>query len=383
MEKTTMKELDDEMTSLKASVKTDMDNCIQLKNELTQLSDALKEIVDKSKAELLFVASKKCLEKIKHSETYLKENSVQIKSSLTFQANRDIQQYLSKLSGLGRILVCTQAVPLHDDPDQIFTVQGGSLKSLLTASFSEEIFYISAVCVLTNDQILVADRAEKKVNLLNHQYQVVGHCNVNGYPFDICQITPSEVAVAVDKDKTNEVQFISVNDGLLSNGTTFQLEHKCIGIAYNLQDMYLSSGTALYKYSMQGDMLEKLYEDTSALKTVNKCAVSPSGDKIFVTNYYHDKVLTLATDGTVLHTFTDPDLKRPRGIHVTAQGQVLVCGYASNTILQLDGEGNKKLATLATKRDGLDDPLSVYFNRSTATIIVGQFSNNILVFKVK
>ncbi|KAH3750233.1 hypothetical protein DPMN_184752 [Dreissena polymorpha] len=84
--------------------------------------------------------------------------------------------------------------------------------------------------------------------------------------------------------------------------------------------------------------------------------MSPSGDKIFVTNYDRDKVITLARDGTVLCTFTDPDLKLPSGIHVTALGKVLVCGGSSNTILQLDGERKKKLATLATRSDGLNKP---------------------------
>ncbi|KAH3718034.1 hypothetical protein DPMN_060832 [Dreissena polymorpha] len=103
-------------------------------------------------------------------------------------------------------------------------------------------------------------------------------------------------------------------------------------------------------------------------------------DKIFITNNSHHKVLTLARDGTVLQTFTDPDLQNLAGIHVTALGQVLVCGASSSTIIQLDGEGKKKLATLATKRDRLDEPNSVFYNRSTASIIVGQWSS-ILVLR--
>ncbi|KAH3716664.1 hypothetical protein DPMN_059390 [Dreissena polymorpha] len=84
--------------------------------------------------------------------------------------------------------------------------------------------------------------------------------------------------------------------------------------------------------------------------------------------------------------FTDPDLQAPRGIHVTDLGQVLVCGGSSHTILQLDGEGKKKLATLATEWDGLCFPESFCYNRSTASIIVAQYlilGNKILVFKVK
>ena len=112
--------------------------------------------------------------------------------------------------------------------------------------------------------------------------------------------------------------------------------------------------------------------------------MSPSGDKIFVTNLSHHKVLSLATDGTVLHNFTNRDLREPNGIHVTDLGQVLVCGGSSKTIFQLDGEGKEKLATLVSQRDGLAYPLSVYFNRSTASIIEGQrLRNKIEVFKVK
>ncbi|KAH3749949.1 hypothetical protein DPMN_184465 [Dreissena polymorpha] len=117
---------------------------------------------------------------------------------------------------------------------------------------------------------------------------------------------------------------------------------------------------------------------------VSNCAVSPSGDTLFFTNNSHHKVLSLARDGTVHHTFTDPDLQFTAGIHVTAQGQVLVCGGVSHTIIQLDGKGKKKLATLATRKDGLCYPHAVCYNRSTVSIIVGQSGcNRILAFPVK
>ncbi|XP_052211973.1 uncharacterized protein LOC127831032 isoform X1 [Dreissena polymorpha] len=380
IEKNTMKELDDKLTNLKASVKTDTDNCSKLKNDLEQLSGAIHDVVDKGKVELSFIASKKCLEKMYHSVTYLKENSVQVESSLTFQADSDVQQYLSKLSGLGGFVLSTKALSvLHQA--FCFTVQGKSEYNVSIPSDSDRSCRITAICVLTDDEILVADEANKRVKLLNHQYQVVGHCDLTGYPIDMCQMTQNEVAVAVNTYDTHEVLFVSVKNGQLVMGRKLQFQHNCYGIAHDLQDLYLTSGTALYKYSMKGALLKKLYEDRSCKFTVDRCAVSPSGEKIFVTNKSHSKVLTLARDGTVLHTF--PDLQNPTGIHVTDLGQVLVCEFSASEILQLDGEGKKKLATLATKKDGLDNTLSVCFQRSTASLIVGQaLSKNIVVFKV-
>ncbi|KAH3852942.1 hypothetical protein DPMN_095463 [Dreissena polymorpha] len=71
------------------------------------------------------------------------------------------------------------------------------------------------------------------------------------------------------------------------------------------------------------------------------------------------------------------------GVHVTPAGQVLVCGYNSNTILQIDSQGSRKLATLATERDGLQNPRSVCYNSNTDSMIVGKEVNNkILVYKV-
>ncbi|KAH3750231.1 hypothetical protein DPMN_184750 [Dreissena polymorpha] len=262
MEKTTLKELEDKMMSLKASVNTNAENCSKLQTELKQLSDAIHDIVDKSKAELSFIASKKCLEKINQSETYLIENLVRVESSLTFQADSDFQQHLSTLSGLGRIVVCTQAVPLPGAPNKVFDVQGKSEYNVNIPSDAEERFDIRAICVLSNDQILVADHENKRVKLLDHQYQVVGHCDLNACPTDMCLITPSEVAVSVFGNKTHGAQFVSMNDGRLVKGRKLKFKHPCYGIANNQQDLYITSGTALYKYSMSGDLLNKLYEDT-------------------------------------------------------------------------------------------------------------------------
>ncbi|KAH3718053.1 hypothetical protein DPMN_060851 [Dreissena polymorpha] len=263
-----MKELDDKLASLKASVKTDADNCSKLKNELKQLNDAIHDIVDKSNAELTFIASKKCMEKIKLSETYLKQNSFQVESSLTFQADRDFQQYLSKLSGLGKIVLSTKETLVLVDPDQALTVQEKSEYNVSLQSDSDNC-YIDAICVLSEDQILVANNDNKRVKLLNHQYQVVDHYDLNSYPWDMCKITPSEVAVTVDDTWTHEVQFVSVNGGQLVKGRMLQFQHDCFGIAHIMQDLYLTSRTALYKYSMKGALLTKLYEDTSDKLTGN------------------------------------------------------------------------------------------------------------------
>ncbi|KAH3737252.1 hypothetical protein DPMN_043835 [Dreissena polymorpha] len=81
--------------------------------------------------------------------------------------------------------------------------------------------------------------------------------------------------------------------------------------------------------------------------------------------------------------FEDPELPLPRVLHVTPAGQLLVSGWLSGTIIQVDSEG-KRLATLTTKSNEVCKPLSVCYSRHTSPIFVGQEENDkILVFRVE
>ncbi|KAH3750156.1 hypothetical protein DPMN_184674 [Dreissena polymorpha] len=124
------------------------------------------------------------------------------------------------------------------------------------------------------------------------------------------------------------------------------------------------------------ERIKSLYEDTGGGITVDRCALSLDGDWIYVTNFAQNKLITLATDGTLISTFTDPELVGPKGVHVTPTGQVLVCGISSHTVIQVDRDGKKKMATLASEKNGISYPMSICYNTKRRHIIVGAYANN-------
>ncbi|KAH3780746.1 hypothetical protein DPMN_158568 [Dreissena polymorpha] len=335
-----LNEMKDEVISIKGSVTSSIHKCTTLHNDLSQFHELVQKIGDNK--ELCLIASIKC----KHI----------------------IQQALTLLGKSGKA----------------FNIQRKSVHNVRIPSDSYECS-IEGICVLTDGQVLVRDSKNKRIKLLNQQYQVVNHWDVTAGPWDICLITSSEVAVAVnDHDsKIHEVQFITVNQGKLVSGRKFQLQHECTCITHHQGDLFVTSGKELYKYSLNGKQLCRLYQDRSADLPVYKCAVSLTGDRLYITSYRQDKLLTLARDGTLLATYTDPALQWPYGLHVTPAGQVLVCGWRSHTVLQVDREGKSKLATLATEEDGVRWPQSVCYSSITSSIIVGQDRDNILVFRVE
>ncbi|XP_052259906.1 uncharacterized protein LOC127864276 [Dreissena polymorpha] len=337
-EKSTVKEKKEELKLKQAPLMSVRNSCVRLHDELLQLHYAIQKVLGRH--ELSFIARKKCQEKIQQSDTFTKENF----------------------------------------PNYVFSVNGKTVHNVKMPSDSDTC-WIEAVCALPDGQVLVADSNNYTVKLLNQQYQVVSHWDATYYIGDMCQITPSEVAVAMNKNASNihEVQFISVTQSQLAPGRKLELQHTCRGIAHHQGDLYICSRTALYKYTLSGKKVCRLYED----KSVYKCAVSPTGDRLYITNHWQDKLLTLARDGTLLAIYTDPAREWPTGLHVTPAGQVLVCVGWPHTVLQVGWEGKSKLATLATQKDGLRSPRSVCYSSTTSSIIVGQSLDNILVFRVE
>ncbi|KAH3895018.1 hypothetical protein DPMN_019178, partial [Dreissena polymorpha] len=152
---------------------------------------------------------------------------------------------------------------VQGNPDKVFTVQWKSTHNVRIPSDSATCL-INAICVLPDGKVLVADYRNKKVKLLDQQYQVFSHCGVTDYVKDMCLITPSEVAVAVSDDSTKtEVQFITVTQSKLVSGRKFRLQHKCTGIAHYQGDLFICSGEELFKYTLSGKQVCRLNESIS------------------------------------------------------------------------------------------------------------------------
>ncbi|KAH3796777.1 hypothetical protein DPMN_150348 [Dreissena polymorpha] len=205
--KNTLDETKRSLKSLKAYLKASVETCIRQQNELKTLNELLLYSSDKNKKKLCFIAVRKSMKKTEHVESNMNENCVKIEYSVLYQTLKtteqyifkfscvarsvesektynDIEQYLSRLSSLVRI-VCS---------NHVFTVIEKSEHNLRIPSNQDKLT-ISAICALPDRQILVLDSYHKNVKLLNQHYQVVSQCSVAGDPREMCQITPSEVAL--------------------------------------------------------------------------------------------------------------------------------------------------------------------------------------------
>ena len=110
---------------------------------------------------------------------------------------------------------------------------------------------------------------------------------------------------------------------------------------------------------------------------------SPDGTRIFISNTGHQTLTTLVLDGTVLHTFTDLEMRQPTALHVSPPGHVFV-GCNDGAVIQVSSNCTRKLTTIAGSEDTRKWIRSLCYNTNTGDRVVGFPSGRtIAVIKLK
>ncbi|XP_052778521.1 uncharacterized protein LOC128215961 [Mya arenaria] len=386
MEKTTVQELDRLVADQELSIKKDMEYCTQMHDELKSIMDDIQSRGSSGEPPL-YIGFRKCEEKIKQASKILQNMSIVVKYKITFRKENGIEDNLSSMKTFGELkesnVFGKQPLIVLFPRDHVFATQGYKEYSV-KMSLDKNKCSIAGLCELPGGEIIISDRKNCKVKLLDQEYRILDHCDVPEQPFDVCNIGLNGVAVCVNKDDDRgELHFINITKGKLVTARKLCFTHRCYSVAHHGNNLYISSDTALYVYTMKGQLKKKLYEDNSGDDTVQRIAISKDGETIYITNFSNHHLITLDNLGNKLATFTDSDLREPYGVHVTTAGHVFVCCYDSDTVLQIDKDGKKKLAILARKQDGVFGPRALYFSSRTSSLSVCGLNDKLLVINRK
>ncbi|XP_052778823.1 uncharacterized protein LOC128216895 [Mya arenaria] len=385
MEKTTVQELDRLVADQELSIKKDMESCTQMHDELKNIIDDIQS-KDSSGEPPLYIGFKKCEEKIKQAKEILQNMSSIVKYDLTFGKHNGIEDNLSSMKTFGELnesnVFGAQPRSSLFPRDHVFATEGYKEYNVNMSSDRYDCD-IEGICELPGGEVVITDGTNKKVKLLDQEYRVVDHCDVPEYPYDVCHIGGNEVALCVNNDDRHELHFINITKGKLVTTRKLSFSHKCYGAAHHGNNLYISSLTALYVYTMTGKQVKKLYEDKTGGDTVKRFAISNDGKTIYITIHSNNQLITLDNLGNKLATFTDPDLRGPWEVHVTTAGHVFVCCYFSHTVLQVDKDGKTKLATLAGGQDGVHYPQALFFSSRASSLVVAGEKGTLLVLNVR
>ncbi|XP_052782209.1 uncharacterized protein LOC128218556 isoform X2 [Mya arenaria] len=386
IEKTTLQDLDGIIAKLEKNIKKDIETCDKMTIELQNMIAAF-QTKSKSSESKSYIAYRKSQEMISQANDHLHSISTIECYNVTFQANNLIEEILSSIKTFGAIEEQTVTIkqrkdPLSD-PNHVFSVEEYKEYNVKTSDDKCQCV-IRGVCELPSGEFVIADLNNCKVKLVDREYRMLDHCDVPGNPWDVCHIDGNEVAVCINSVNSDSrgLYFINATNGNFITTRKLSFTRRCYAAAHHGGHLYISSGNALYVYTMSGKKVKKLYEGKSGGFTVQTCAISNDGKTIYITNNSKHQLITLDNKGNKLALLADLDMEEPTGVHVRAAGHVFVCCEGSNTVLQVDKDGKKKLTILARKKDGLNEPRDLFFSSRTSSLIVGGRKDTLLVIKL-
>ncbi|XP_052818037.1 uncharacterized protein LOC128244062 [Mya arenaria] len=380
IEKTTLQDLDDIIAKLENNIKKDIKTCDKMTIELQNMMAAF-QTKAKSSESKSYIAYRKSQDMVSRGSDNLRSITAIECYNVTFQSKNLIEELLSSIKTFGAIeeqtvMTIQRKYPLSD-PNHVFSVAEYKEYNVKMSDDKCQC-YIYGVCELPSGEFVIADLNNCKVKLLDNEYRELAHCDIPEKAWGVCHIDGDEVAVCVSR----ELHFINATQGKLVTSRKLSFNHSCYSAVHHGGQLYIASCNALYIYTMSGQKVKMLYEDTPGGTKFGKCAISNDGKTIYITNYSKHQLITLDNNGNKLALLTDTDMKHPTGVHVTPAGHVFLCCRYSGIVLQVDKDGKKKLATLARKTDGVYKPGDLFFSSRFSSLIVGGEINTLFVIKL-
>jgi outer membrane protein assembly factor BamB len=190
--------------------------------------------------------------------------------------------------------------------------------------------------------IILADNNNNKLKRLHkYNYTVTDYCDLTEWPWRLCMINNTKVAVTVPSKE--EVHFISI-EGHMKSTNKIKTDFKCYGLAYANNNLYISdSKTSVYMYTLTGRKLIHVQFSKDPLgytlfSDIQSLAVSKDAKRIYVADSYNG-LIVMDNNGHVITSFKDEQLKFASCCYCTQVGSVLVSGNGSNNVLQFTSDG--------------------------------------------
>ena len=235
--------------------------------------------------------------------------------------------------------------------------------------------WITGCAVTASGSVVVCDRINQKIKLLNNSGVLTEYIQLSSAPRDVSVLDSTSVIVTLADSKQLQVVQISPK---LQPGRVITLDKVCWGVAVLRDEIYVTC----YDVSGEGEVkVLDLYGKVKGSLGINRdgtymftepdyIAVNKSGDKIFVSDSNTDTVTCMSVDGRVIYAYKNDSMRAPSGLLCDSEDNILVCSERCHNVQVLRADG-KRHSTLLTTRDGLKDPYSIAYRTSDNTLLVG------------
>ena len=249
---------------------------------------------------------------------------------------------------------------------------------------------ITGCCFMPDGKLVFSDKYNSKLILLDHSLSVVDSLDLPGKPRDVAAVDSNNAIVTMPVEK--QLQFIQVLPSL-KLGRIIDFDEEYYGVAVAAGKIFLSCYNSgdnvgyIRVHDIDGNDLGKKLGyhpcGSDVFRFPEYVAVSRSGNKIFVSDgySYRNIVSCLTFDGKIVYQYREDDLNQPQGLLVDDNDNIIVCGCYNSAVVVITSAGRTHKTLLSTE-DGISNPQCVSFRPSDGTLVVGGFSDKLLIYKM-
>ena len=312
------------------------------------------------------------------------------KPSLAFERNKTLDNLINEVKSLG--FLKKQHKGSDRDGRPLKTVISGrklllgrkvlSCSQVCVKTDDDNSPWISGCTVMPNGHVVLCDRSNNKIKLLDGSTSLVGSLEFSR-PWNVSVLDTENVIITTPENR--KLQVVQVFPHMKA-GRTIQLDKRCYGVEVSRDEIYITC----YNDSGEGEVrVLDLKGRLGAGQGGSLMFTSPyyitmnvTGEKIFVSDWSTHTITCMTIDGDVVYQYNDNDLRCPRGLYCDSGYNILVCDWVYHNVQMITADG-KKNRTLLSPADGLQGPCSIAYRDSDATLLVGcRDMKDILIFQL-
>lgn len=265
--------------------------------------------------------------------------------------------------------------------DDVFVSLKGKIK--VSHRNDNSLSYISGIVQLNSDRLLVADKNNKALKLIDFSSeQITSVLRLSDAPWDVTRISGDEAAVTLPQGR--KIQFVSTNEEL-SKSREVQVNGFCRGICNadgKLVTTYrdpagveiLDLDGTLYK-SIKFDQAGTGPFQRTSFVEIGTIAEEPF---IFVSDSVLKSVTKINLNGEIVCTFRDLELTKPVGIAAVKDNCIAICDNDDRSVKMLAEDG--EILRIVKQWECVDTPVKIALSLNSNTFYVSSGSNTYCSF---
>ena len=374
-----------ELASHEDEKRKQIDQHIATLSNALQMLDTDQKILAISKEDgrnqAMFAAEVQAAKTIRDCESRLTDLEKDVAElRLSFEKNKKLADLHADINALGALDMEAKKGE-QDDKIVLLGKHVQSLRELNIMFDNDNCFsWITGCAVMANGNIVICDNTNGRLKLFDNS----GVRQESLIIPDICCVSvvdPNTVIVTVQGQK--KLQYVQVLPQL-QLGRAIQLDSECRGVCVSGDDIYvtctISNGGEIRVLGLDGTLKRRVPTDKNS--SPYEITLSPSGNKIFITDSETEMVTCITVDGRIVYQYRDDNLKCAASMYCDSEDNLFVCDYRSNNVQAFTSDG-KSRGTLLTSSDGLVRPTCIAYRSSDNELIIGCGDlDHLLVYKM-